>query len=83
MSDEENKDATAAPDDEEMMQKSAYYSHDNAIYRQRPDTASMAVDDVLHGNKFVPYKGDRVAPVMHGSKVKASKIMGLLKKGDS
>jgi hypothetical protein len=49
-----------------------YYEKDNAYFRrlERPgghDAAS--IDDVLHGDKWVPYKGDRLAPVVFGDRV--------------
>lgn len=65
--------------EDELMAKSEFFRHDNAIYRKRPGNNAAAVDEVLHGDKWVPYKGDRSAPALFGSKIAPARILKMLK----
>lgn len=48
-----------------------YYEHDNAYFRRlnRPGLVGKSIDDVLHGDKWVPYKGDCLKPAAFGDEV--------------
>jgi hypothetical protein len=37
-----------------------YFEREGAYFRRRSGKATRAVDDVLHGDKWVPYEGDRL-----------------------
>lgn len=48
-----------------------YLEHEGAYFRRGNDRAPIfrAVDDVLHGDQWKPYAGDRLAPAEYGSVV--------------
>lgn len=52
------------------MSKYDIYEHEGATFRKPADRKQPYVDDVLHGDKWVPYKGDRQAPCMFGDLVR-------------
>ena len=51
------------------MAEFSYFEHENARYRRRNVPPFRAVDDVLHGDSWVPYKGDRLAPGLFGDQI--------------
>lgn len=77
MSDEQSTLQDICKDEEYLKKNSRYFKHDNAIFRQRPSKVSrrMSVDDVLHGDVWAPYQGDKVAPVMFGSEIDLSVVL--------
>ncbi len=46
-----------------------YFEYENARFRRPVGDPSMSVSDVLHGDKWVPYQGDRLAPGMFGNEI--------------
>jgi hypothetical protein len=48
-----------------MGEPYTYFEYENGFYR-RQEGAGKAVDDVLHGEEWVPFKGDALAPVYFG-----------------
>jgi hypothetical protein len=49
-----------------------YFEKDNAYFRRLNGPGvhdAASIDDVLHGDKWVPYKGDALAPVVFGDEV--------------
>lgn len=61
----------------QLIEGSRYFKHDNAIFRQRPSKLKnrIGIDEVLHGNKWVPYKGDRLEPGYFGREVDLSVVL--------
>lgn len=55
-----------------MADKYVYYKKDGAIFRKPADSEFPAVDEVKHGDRWVPYKGDRLAPVYFGDQISAA-----------
>lgn len=55
--DQKNKGAPVPSD--------TYYRHDNALFRKcmGDSDSRVAVDDVLQGDRWVPYNGDCLEPV--------------------
>jgi hypothetical protein len=43
-----------------------FFEHDNAHFRRLNKPPFREIDDVLHGKKWVPYKGDKLEPAMFG-----------------
>lgn len=74
MPDENNSD--------DLMLKSSYFSHENAIFRRHPSKQSMSVDEVLNGKKFVPYKGDRLEPAMYGTPISADEVKKMMEESE-
>lgn len=64
---------------DEVLAKSEFFRHDNAIFRRKPGKKGVGVDDVLVDGKFVPYKGDRIEPAMYGIKLPLAALKKLLK----
>jgi hypothetical protein len=46
-----------------------YFEHDNAYFRRLNRDDRSSIDDVLHGDKWVPYTGDRLKPAYFGDEV--------------
>lgn len=64
-----------------------YYDRDGAIFR-RPSGQPGGVTDVLHGEDWKPYTGDRTAAYLYGDRIKAppgraggGKPRGMMRKG--
>ena len=52
-----------------------YYEKDGAYFRKLAERKEPLVDEVRHGNKWVPYDGDRFAPVCYGDEVSEDEAM--------
>ena len=52
-----------------MTSEFEYFEKDGAYFRKRKALKMPAVEHVRHGNNWVPYTGDRLAPVVFGSEV--------------
>lgn len=52
-----------------MKRKFNIFEKDGARFRAPADRQARIVDHVQQGDKWVPYKGDRVAPAMFGDHV--------------
>lgn len=50
--------------------KYEYFDKEGAIFRKRAGR-SVLVDEIKRGGKWVPYDGDRMAPVFHGDVISA------------
>ena len=61
------------------MPKYDYFEKDGAYFRKDKDGEYIGVDEVKHPAGWVPYKGDRLAPVYEGDKLdrEAIKAAGL------
>lgn len=55
-----------------MAGQYVYYKKDGAIFRKPASSKLPAVDEVKHGDRWVPYKGDRLAPVYFGDQISAA-----------
>jgi hypothetical protein len=54
--------------------KYLYFEKDGAYFRKKKSSEYMGVDEVLHPTGWVPYKGDRLAPVYYGDKLTKQEI---------
>ncbi len=55
-----------------MAGQYVYYKKDGAIFRKPASSKLPAVDEVKHGDRWVPYEGDRLAPVYFGDQISAA-----------
>jgi hypothetical protein len=46
-----------------------YFEHEGSFFRSPKRLGTMSVTHIREGNKWSPYKGDRLAPVHFGSRV--------------
>lgn len=54
------------PECVKMKKKFRVYEKDGAIFRGPDIEHALIVDHVQHGDKWVPYNGNRAAPAMYG-----------------
>lgn len=55
---------------EEKMEKGfRLFRYDGKLFRKKPGGLPGAVDEVKVGEKWLPHKGDRLAPMHYGEEV--------------
>ena len=59
-----------------MADEYRYFEKDGPYFRKRADTKAPPVDEVRHGSEWVPFMGDRYAPVCFGSEVSEGEANG-------
>ena len=59
-------------------EKYVYYEYDNAVFRALIENDGDWVEDVLHGDQWVPYQGDIAAPVHFGDQIDPKEIADYL-----
>jgi len=52
-----------------MASEFEYFERDGAYFRRPKGLGTMSITDVRAGDRWKPYKGDRLAPVHFGSRV--------------
>jgi hypothetical protein len=57
-----------------IMPRYDYYEKDGAYFRKNKKMKHIGIDDVKHPDGWVPYKGDRLAPVYFGDKLEQADI---------
>lgn len=56
----------------ELNNQDNYYELDGAYFRAREGELVGRVTDVLHGDKWVPYQGERCKPCVFGNQISES-----------
>lgn len=52
----------------------AIFERDGAFFRMPAGRPALRVDEVKHGDQWVPYKGDRIKPAMFGDFVRFEEV---------